>query len=436
MGIDLRDKNLTILDEGVDVSSSTSSINFTGSGVSVSSVGDDVTVTIPGGGSTGGVFGISNSLGVYTYYTTLTLAMAAATSGQVIEMFADVIETGAVAVILKNGVNINGNGHTYTLSNSGTINALIDNGVAISCEIYNIKIIRTLGATPSNVSNLCLSVTGTASQIKCNGVFLRNTNGSCCLNQGNLWGVSAISTNGTLGTIFNTGNLYDSYVEHTNNLALYVNSGNVYNCKGIANTSGDGILMSTASANVYNCYGKSLSGLGINATNGKCYHSVATSTTGAAISASSGAELNMCIGVSTSGNGITGNGYLAYQCKFISSSATSVASGTSAEHYDCSHESTSNVAVNGFVGLKLYRGTIYSKWNNVAGHAFTQTTSGSVLNNVFLRVTNATANCIYSASATTINYAQNAFLGATTSVNANITQGITNLEDTQGNQKL
>lgn len=57
MGIDLRDKNLTILDEGVDVSSSTSSINFAGSGVSVASVGDDVTVTIPGGGGVTSVSG-------------------------------------------------------------------------------------------------------------------------------------------------------------------------------------------------------------------------------------------------------------------------------------------------------------------------------------------------------------------------------------------
>jgi len=52
MGIDLRDKNLTILDEGVDVSSGTSSINFEGSGVNVAAVGDNVTVTIPGGNGT------------------------------------------------------------------------------------------------------------------------------------------------------------------------------------------------------------------------------------------------------------------------------------------------------------------------------------------------------------------------------------------------
>ena len=52
MGIDLRDKNLTILNEGVDVSSGTSSVNFVGSGVNVAAVGDNVTVTVPGGNGT------------------------------------------------------------------------------------------------------------------------------------------------------------------------------------------------------------------------------------------------------------------------------------------------------------------------------------------------------------------------------------------------
>jgi hypothetical protein len=47
-------------------------------------------------GGSSGVFGISNSSGVYTYYATLTLAMAAAVSGNVIEMFADFVETGSV----------------------------------------------------------------------------------------------------------------------------------------------------------------------------------------------------------------------------------------------------------------------------------------------------------------------------------------------------
>lgn len=392
-----------------------------------------------GGGSASGVFGISNSLGVYTYYSTLTLAMAAATSGQVIEMFADVVETGAVSVTLKNGVNINGNGHTYTLSNSGTSNALRDNAIAVSCEIYNMKIIRTLGTTASNIHNMCLSITSTTSEIKCNGAFFKNTNGTAIRTDGSIWGASAIATNGSLGTIFSTGNVYDGYFESTNVNAIYANSGNIINCKGIANTSGVGIYVQNATGNVYNSYGKSSSGTGLDSGGGKMFNSIGVSITGYGIGAASGVELTQCTGISTSGFGLNGNSYFAYQCRFISSSSYGAGGGTGAEHFDCSHESTSNVAVFGYVGLKLYRGVAYSKWNNAGGHAFQQWSSGSgsVLNNVFLRVTNASAACIDSGGvAATISYSHNSYLGATTPISSFITQTLINTEDNQGNIKL
>ena len=79
MGIDLRDKNLSILEDGVDVSSGTSSINFEGSGVSVAAVGDDVTVTISGGG--GGVTSVSGTAPIVsTGGATPAISMPVATS--------------------------------------------------------------------------------------------------------------------------------------------------------------------------------------------------------------------------------------------------------------------------------------------------------------------------------------------------------------------
>ena len=84
-----------------------------------------------------GVWGIANTSGVYTYYTTLTLAMAAATSGQTIELFADVTETAAINVTLKNGVSINGNGHTYTYTNTAGNCFTIGNSSTV--YIYNLK---------------------------------------------------------------------------------------------------------------------------------------------------------------------------------------------------------------------------------------------------------------------------------------------------------
>jgi len=96
-----------------------------------------------GGSSASGVFGISNASGVYTYYATLTLAMASAVSGNVIEMFANYTETGAIAITLKNGVNINGNGYTYTLNNSGGTNAfIVTNSTNIECSIFNLNLIN------------------------------------------------------------------------------------------------------------------------------------------------------------------------------------------------------------------------------------------------------------------------------------------------------
>ncbi len=97
----------------------------------------------------GGPFGIANTSGSYTYYTTFSASMAAATSGQTVEMFADIIETTNISIALKDGVNINGNGHTYTLNQAGTANCIQDGGIAVNCSISNITFKR-LGGTPSS----------------------------------------------------------------------------------------------------------------------------------------------------------------------------------------------------------------------------------------------------------------------------------------------
>ena len=68
-------KSIKVLDEGSTLTSDVAQINFTGSGVAATAVGNNVTVNVTG---SSGVWGISNASGVYTYYATLTLAMAAA----------------------------------------------------------------------------------------------------------------------------------------------------------------------------------------------------------------------------------------------------------------------------------------------------------------------------------------------------------------------
>jgi len=79
-------------------------------------------------GGVGGVCGIANTSGIYTYYSTLSAAMTAATSGQTVDLLTDVTETGSVTITLKAGVKINGNGYTYTLNVNDNTHTLTQNG--------------------------------------------------------------------------------------------------------------------------------------------------------------------------------------------------------------------------------------------------------------------------------------------------------------------
>jgi hypothetical protein len=123
-------------------------------------------ITVPSG-----PWGISNSGGSYTYYTTLTLAMSAASAGQTIEMFADVTETSAVTITLKNGVNINGNGHTYTLNTNDATTAFITAAsVETSFVMNNITIVRSVGSG----SGISLGL-GSSTLIDFTGTIIKNT---------------------------------------------------------------------------------------------------------------------------------------------------------------------------------------------------------------------------------------------------------------------
>jgi len=103
-----------------------------------------------------GRFGIANSNGVYTFYPKIQTAITAASAGQTVEVFTDYEETNAISIILKDNVDINFNGHTYTLNNSGTDNAFIDNSVVVECKLYNGTIIRKGSTSEAINTNNCL----------------------------------------------------------------------------------------------------------------------------------------------------------------------------------------------------------------------------------------------------------------------------------------
>jgi len=393
-----------------------------------------------GGSSSVGPFGIANSSGVYTYYATMTLAMAAATSGQTIEVFADYTENTGISITLKNGVNINGNAHTYTFNptGSGQFAFITGSGLSLTCNINNYTIVTSssagsgclyLGINTSGVlsltgsifkttgagATLCMSTGANANFEVIDFVGFATGSGNCIT-----WGSSPTGRLRNAYCSATGGNAYNGNVRvdnsicvSTGNIALYNSGGTVSdsigvsagsygiqsiggvlnNCKGYSSSNvGIYILYS----NAYSCFGYSTASYGIQFDNEPCR----------------GYD---CFGYSTANNGIR-------MYRF--------GTGADVEIYNSIALSTAAIAFY-WEGLASNM-TCISEYNNAAGHA-AEGANNAIINSSRLTVKNTNANCLYKGSAVNQKYAQCTFKGATTSVNANITQAMINLEDLFGN---
>jgi hypothetical protein len=371
-------------------------------------------------GASSGKIGISDASGSYTFYTTLTLAMAAAVSGNTVELFSDIVETGSVEVALKDGVNINGNGHTYTLNVDDSTNALTCSSGTV--ELHNFKGVRSGRSNGS--TGVALDCTGAI--VKSFGSVIINTYGVAVENGVAIYDLSAVA--------------YSHGIKGVTNL---------YNCRGESIGNGDGIHTS----NAFFCEGKAVTGFGFNNQWNIVENSHGKSTSGTAIY--SYRPVNST-GISTSGVGI--HAYTSgYNCVGISISnyagqtggngsfhnSTLISSSGLATNlcalYNCYAQSSTNVVTN---RSNIYNSTIRSLWNSANGH-LTNTNVIMTINivNSTLIVANSSAYCITGYAAgnpvttkSVWNWSNNTFIGSNAPVNTtNITQGITNTSDTQGN---
>jgi len=406
-----------------------------------------------------GILGISDSAGTYTYYTTFTLAMAAASSGQTIEMFADVVETGAVTITLKNGVNINGNGHTYTLDNASPANTVQDGGAAVNCVTSNITFKR-IGGTASSTNTLCMYITG-ASKIKAYSTILTSgtTNMRCLtINNANaeIYGIYAEGVSNPTITVTN-GTLNDSTGKSINGGGISVGaSGKIIKCIGYGVNVG-GISNAGLAIDSF-AYDPGVQGFGNNGTAINC---TGWSNGSGGFAASGGSTSINCIGYSTAQIGFYSNGAVnVISCKGYSSAGAGLAmingaaydslgfsttsygiwatnsGATATDLRSCRAISLAAIAIfmdNVTSGCKIYNTEAYSKWNNAGGHGIKVSGNNAEIVQCTIEVSNSSANAINAASALTTKYANNAFKGSTTAINANITQGVTNTHDNQGN---
>lgn len=390
--------------------------------------------------SASGIFGISDSSGVYTYYATLTLAMAAATSGQTIEVFADVIETGAVTINLKDGVTINGNGHTYKSSYSATSIYMFTILTSATVSISNLRIEKTAG-------NYYVFYHSTSGTIFFNNTFLVSNQAS-----------AVIFSDTALGTI-DSGVILNTSATGS---GIFINyNARCINVKSIVSGSGSGFYTDNYPAYFYNCYGQSNSGAGIVTITSTLVNCIGVSVSSFGIrQGSSIAVTRNCNGLSTSGTGMQCSGP-TFNSTGTSVSGTGFHSEGGTETINCSGISSSGSGLTNFyAGLNLinctaisstnygaYLDTSYaeprtrvqncyfwSKWDNAGGHAYYIGASvyPTVVSGTTLRCTNASAKNIASPSTISFKIFKNIYVGGS-GLSVGITNSMVNIEDVYGN---
>lgn len=400
------------------------------------------------------VCGIPNTAGVFTYYSTISAAITAATSGQTVEVLTDIVETGNVQIDLKNGVNINFNGHTYTLNNAGTKNAISDNNVAVECVLLN-GIINRIGGTTSESDSCALYVDNTSTRITNEGMKFISSFGNAGISEGIVIGGDFFAYN--TGFYCRTGSAR-GITGHSTNQYGFRNSAVVNHCVGFGSSTAHGFATATGSIS-NNCsgystgnYGGHISGGNMNncsfyssANFGGAILSDATannctfySTAAAGLYSQALCYLNNCVGYSTSSYGLwvfNANSELN-GCVGHSTANNGIRLGQATSRaYGCTAISTAAAAFH--LASKAYNCTAHSLWNNAGGHAITgDTTAYTEVFNCCLETTHASANCLHYGSAINVKYGMNVFKGSTTDVNANITQTQANAPDTYGNIKI
>jgi hypothetical protein len=146
---------LTIKDQGSTLTTSPISINFAGDGVTATAVGDDITVTIPGGGVGGGSmdsFSITGDDSVPTLIedgTTITFTGSGGNS-----VYID--EFGSVNIVGSGIINPGDSGRLafYETSSNPGFNTLSDTGAGLTWDgaTLDVNLVNTNALTSDNVN--------------------------------------------------------------------------------------------------------------------------------------------------------------------------------------------------------------------------------------------------------------------------------------------
>lgn len=383
-----------------------------------------------GGGGGNGPFALFDSAGVPTYYTTLALVIAAASSGDVIQQFADVTETVS-SNTLPNGVNWNLNGHTYEKTAGSS---------AIAIPVSSTNRI-TNGIIFANGSGNCIDAPLANSHIYCDGLTLKST---------------AEATRGSSSTHF-----YNAKIESNSNTVPIINNGFYHFCivKGTGTAKSSDVCQDLIKCEItsdnthavyrlfgtaYDCYIRSFGGVACGGAAGGVFRGVRCTVISDASHAINTVTVKTedCYINGGAETGITSSFGFAVGCTIIGVSidfAFRTVFGTQKVER-CTITNSAGRGIDRGADSETINSVIRSTFNSVNGDAIRVNTGlvagvAPVIANCSLEVVNTSANYLYSSGATVANYANVVSIDklvVTTPVHANITQG-NSASDTEGN---
>lgn len=404
-------------------------------------------IPIFSGGSSYGVFGISDNTGMYTYYSTLQDAIDNSTSGDTIQMFSNYVESNPITVVLKDLVDINMNGYSYYLIGNNGVNALTDDGNIVNCKIYNGNIIRSGTTYVDDFQDLCLLISNTISTISTVGVYFKSYETTSINNIGTIRGAIV---NGYTRGIVNQGKLYSVNVTSDYETAIYCDSttSEVYDSIGRSNGLGYGIgmLIPSLGGVLMNSIGYGLGQAGLYVANTNRVQSCIGFSSANYGIASAGSLVNDCKGYSSASIGfyilngyfysdILGYSYVNYGSYIWSnvSSSTEVLNLTSESLGGAGTYLSSTSS--GFLMVKNIQSS--SHISGISGRSCVVSGNDNIIimgGSMSTASGGSSADCFYSSAPIIVKYSNLSFsVGSGSAINGNISQGITNTVDLQGN---
>jgi len=397
-----------------------------------------------GMGSSFGKFGISDSSGSFTYYSTIADALTAASSGDVIEQFANVTSTSTNSIALVDGVTWNMNGYSYINTAASNFNFItIANGVKFTINNGYIK--RDGGTYEIYTNVLIVGSTLSTSELNSNGVVYEHSMSLVAKNKTTLnGGTFKSSSSGTYGflvegvcnrvKIITTAinrfggsdcRIYNSYIYSSSNYNYIINNGvKAYNSV-FESDGGRGLFLGNGPNEAHNCTFISSAAEGLYATGGATQFS----------------KILNCTAYSSANIGIYLIGYAqAYNCSAYSTANRGMRLGNYAMAYNCFAYTNASIGISAQRDSIIKNCTIKTDYDNSTAHGIdiTQPKSGNGFEVIgcHIEVFNSSANGLNISAVSNGKWAKNTFKGPTTAVvntNANL---ITNTPDSLGNLLL